>query len=1114
MTFNQRFHLRTWRAVAALSLLATGVTLALFCLPRAVVIKAAALSPNTSIFQERDNLLAPDGQPQDRFGRSVALSADGLTLVAGASDDDIGAGPNQGSAYVYALENGHFTYKQQLFVSGVSIQEFGRSVSINGTTIAIGAPGEDNNRGAVYLFTKNGDIWTQQQRLAPFNPSNGDYFGASVSLAGETLAIGTSETIGFNANQGATYIFTRNGVTWSQQAKLLASDGEASDSFGASVALSGESVLIGAPGDTVGLTSQQGSAYVFVRSGTTWSQQQKLSFTGAAANDGIGQRVALDGNTALIGAWRDDLGFNSDQGAAYVFTRTGATWNQQQKLTAANGAAGDNFGWGVALAGDRALIGAFNKTILATQFQGAAYVFTRTGSTWTEQQQLTPFVPGAGYFGYSVALGGNTAAAGAYAANTNTGAVYAYRPANTNPQINNVPTLTRSAGSGATTPIIGQVSDAEQAANSLQMTVNNAASATVNGVTVSSLFVNATGQLLANVNVLCNTSNASFTLRAVDDEGGAALAILNVNITPNLPPTLVYAATHAVGLGAALTINPTAGPSDNGGVSQVSILSVMPALSGTLTVNNAGVVTVGNAGPLGAHTVTIRAVDNCALITTTSFTLNVIQAACAVSFPQTLLPVGTQGQPYNVTFAALGGTAPYSYAVTAGTVPSGLNLSAAGVLSGTLAAAGDFTFTVQATDANGCTATRQATIHINGLIQPVAGLQFYPLAHPVRLLDTRPGQAGCDAPGAPLAGGTSRTQTAAGRTCGALTIPANASALTGNITTVQSGGGYLTLYPSDVAQPLAANTNYAANEILNNVFTVGLGAADGAFKLFAVNDTHVVVDVTGYYAQPGMNGLYFHPLPKPVRLLDTRAGAQACFTPGASLPQESNTAQLGQTTCDGVMIPAGARALVGNATTVNPQNGGYLTLYPADAAQPLVASSNFTAGQIMNAPFTVGLAPGGFFNIFTTTATDLVIDVQGYYSADANDVNGAGLLFNPLPAPVRLLETRAGFTGCYTPGAPLATATPYTQAATSACVNIPATARGIIGNATVVNAQAGYLTFWPSNAAQPLVATSNYQSGQIFNRHFTVGLGMDGAFKLFASAQTDLVIDVTGYFVP
>jgi hypothetical protein len=241
---------------------------------------------------------------------------------------------------------------------------------------------------------------------------------------------------------------------------------------------------------------------------------------------------------------------------------------------------------------------------------------------------------------------------------------------------------------------------------------------------------------------------------------------------------------------------------------------------------------------------------------------------------------------------------------------------------------------------------------------------------------------------------------------------------------------------------------------------------------------------------------------------------QACFTPGAPLPQGSNTPQLGQTTCDGVTIPAGARALVGNATTVNPQNFGYLTLYPADAAQPLVASSNFTAGQVMNAPFTVGLASGGFLNIFTTTTTELVVDVLGYYSADANDVNGAGLLFNPLPAPVRLLETRAGFTGCYTPGAPLAAATPYTQTATGACVNIPATARGVIGNATVVNAQAGYLTFWPSNAAQPLVANSNYLTGQILNRHFTVGLGADGAFKLFASAPMDLVIDVTGYFVP
>jgi hypothetical protein len=143
--------------------------------------------------------------------------------------------------------------------------------------------------------------------------------------------------------------------------------------------------------------------------------------------------------------------------------------------------------------------------------------------------------------------------------------------------------------------------------------------------------------------------------------------------------------------------------------------------------------------------------------------------------------------------------------------------------------------------------------------------------------------------------------------------------------------------------------------------------------------------------------------------------------------------------------------------------------------------------------------------------------VLGYYSAEAADTNGAGLLFTPLPKPVRLLETRAGFTGCFATGTPLLAGSTRTQAARGICdgVEIAPNALGIVGNATVVDSNGGYLTFWPSTAAQPTVATSNFNPGQIFNRHFTVGLGTgDGAFKIFTQFQTDLVIDVSGYFAP
>ena len=399
------------------------------------------------------------------------------------------------------------------------------------------------------------------------------------------------------------------------------------------------------------------------------------------------------------------------------------------------------------------------------------------------------------------------------------------------------------------------------------------------------------------------------------------------------------------------------------------------------------------------------------------------------------------------------------------------------------------------------------------------GLMFYSLPTPIRLLDTRAGATiGCDLPGAPIAANTARTQTAAGRTCSSVTIPATARALTGHVTTVQSEGGFLTLYPSDATRPLVANTNYQANQIVNNVFTVGLGAADGAFNIYALRTTEVVIDVIGYYAPPGAGGLYFHPLPKPIRLLETRQGQTGCDTPGAQLAAGSTRTQTtAGRTCDGVTIPANALAVTGNATVVSPAANGFLTLFPSNATQPFVASSNYPAGQTVNGPFTVGLGPDGAFKIFVVAMTDLVIDLQGYFSTDAVDVNGTGLLFAPLPTPVRLLETRPANPGCFTPNAPLAGTTEYTQQATGVCqgVTIPATARGVVGNATtVLPAAQGFLTFWPSNVTRPLIAASNYRAGVVWNRHFTGGLGPDGAFKMYALSTTDLVVDLSGFFAP
>ena len=913
----------------------------------------------------------------------------------------------------------------------------------------------------------------------------------------------------------------------------------------------------------------------------------------------------VSGNTILAGASSDSVGLFGSVGSAYVFGRIGTSWNQQQKLTNSDPDPSDHFGAAVVMKNDTIVVGAGEDSGDAGSNQGSAFVFSRTSGVWSEQQRLTAD-DGAGtdFFGLAVALYNDTVVVGAPGDDAGSGSAYVFAPPPNDPPTISTLAITRTAGGGSPISHLANAGDAEDPENDLVITVNGGAMATVNGVTVSDLSVDGTGTATGRVSAACDATTASFTLRVTDTGGAFAQAVLNVQVNPNPLPALSYSSPQTVGLSNSLTVAPASGPGDNASIPSVAVQGVAPPMTGTVTVNSVGNVFITGAGPIGNHVITIRATDNCGAIRDASFTVNVTAVCAALTITPASLPAGSAGQSYfqqlvasgpqpttwslasgalpsgitlsaagllsgvpaafgnfnfsvNVsdangcpgsrsytltinapcpaitvnpaslpngtvgaayaqTLTASGGQAPYNFAVSAGTLPNGVTLSASGALTGAPTQAGTFTFTIRSTDGAGCLGVRGYTVTVGG----GNGLQFYPLAKPVRLLDTRPGQFGCDAPGVALAGGASRTQTIAGRICDGILIPASARAVTGNITTVQSGGGYLTLYPSDTAQPLVANSNYNPNEILNNVFTVGLGAGDGAFKIFVTSNTHAVVDVTGYYAPPGAGGLYFHPLPKPIRLLETRAGFTGCDAPGAPIVGGAGgiRSQQARINCDNVTIPANAQAVVGNATSVNSSGAGsgYLTLWPGNASQPLVASSNFLPGQVLNAPFTVGLAASGEFNIFTTNTTDLVIDLLGYYSTEANDVNGAGLLFNPLPQPVRLLETRAGFTGCYSPGLPLTAGSTRLQQARGACAGetIAGNALAIVGNATVINTAAGYLTFWPSGAAQPLVATSNFSAGQILNRHFTVGLGANGVFNIFASATTDLIIDVSGFFAP
>jgi uncharacterized protein (DUF2345 family) len=225
--------------------------------------------------------------------------------------------------------------------------EFGYAVAISGSTAVVGAPDKRSAKGAAYVFVQSGSTWVQQAELAAADAARGDEFGLSVAISGSTVVVGAPYK---HSYKGAAYVFVRSGSTWSQEAELAASDRARGDLFGIPVALSGDTAVVGAPYKH----SRTGAAYVFVRSGSTWSQQAELTASDRARLDLFGTSVAISGPTAVVGADAKD----SYKGAAYVFVRSGTTWSQQAELTASDGASSDLFGGSVAISGLTAVIGA------------------------------------------------------------------------------------------------------------------------------------------------------------------------------------------------------------------------------------------------------------------------------------------------------------------------------------------------------------------------------------------------------------------------------------------------------------------------------------------------------------------------------------------------------------------------------------------------------------------------------------------------------------------------------------------------------------------------------------------------------------------------------------
>jgi len=409
-------------------------------------------------FQD-EKLLAPDGAISDHFGFSVAIW--GTTALVGSPFDEGPNVTNTGSAHLYSNDGGSWGHEEILYGhwgTGLFNQAFGTAVAADGDTMVVGTPSSEMR--SAHVFIRDGDHWVLQQELIShqgflFN----DYFGYAVDISGDTVVVGasygstaaidnsgrayvfiristisgpvwelqqilepsdaaTAQSFGENVaiendtvmigspdrnGSGGVYVFTRGGSVWSQDAILEATDLEAGDVFGGDVSLSGDLLAVGATGDD-DAGDNAGAVILFNRAGSLWVEGQKLTADTPQMNSAFGNAIEINGSSLIVGARYTEVAGHLGAGAAHVFVESGGVWSEEQRLVASDAGAGDFFGVSANIVGDIATIGSSGWDALSLVSAGAVYVFRRSGTIWTQEQELhgSPIQLGA-HFGNAVA---------------------------------------------------------------------------------------------------------------------------------------------------------------------------------------------------------------------------------------------------------------------------------------------------------------------------------------------------------------------------------------------------------------------------------------------------------------------------------------------------------------------------------------------------------------------------------------------------------------------------------------------------------------------------------------------------------------------------------------
>ena len=560
---------------------------------------------------------------------------------------------------------------------GAAQDNFGAAISVDGLTAVAGAPraqiGPNEGQGAAYVYALTREGWEAQQKLTAVDGTTEDFFGSAVAISGDTLVVGAPAVA--HLETGAAYVFKRTGTTWSQQQKLFANDGEIGDGFGKAVAIHGDTVVVGAVGDNIGSNLGQGSVYVFKRNGSTWSLQQKLTASDGAAQDSFGWSVSISGETLAVGAYQADISAKSGQGAAYVFQRTGTVWMQQRKIVAGDGASLDNFGISVSLSGNSLAVGARGDDISGRRNQGSAYVFTRVNSTWSLQKKLIASDGGMDEsFGRSVALDGDLLTVSAYL--TDNGIIG---------DLGSAYIFTRSGGLWTQKEKLIGGTDADWEAFGKSVAVSGA-----------TVMVSAEEE---DVNTLLNQGAVH------------AFRLPSCAATVIAPGSLPYAVTGASYAQWITT---------SGGVGPYQYALAGGALPPGFSLSRNGFLSGVSPTP-GTYAFTVNAIDLGGLcVGTRAYTLTVLTPCLQLTIDPPELSIGALGQPYSETLSGIGGIEPYRFAVK-GALPAGLTLSTSGQISGTPTQLGYFPFTLIISDGRGCSSSWAYSITIMDAEIGIAG---------------------------------------------------------------------------------------------------------------------------------------------------------------------------------------------------------------------------------------------------------------------------------------------------------------------------------------------------------------------------------------------------------